>query len=144
MSDYDDSVAFFGNEKRYQYREHKKGRETVIITSNIKSRDDEIIVNYQSLINRGYKYFENSTMMLLNLLRRVGVAKIIFAGFDGFAVEKQTNYTNDSFQNDRYIDMFGELNNEIHKMLTDYAKTVSEKCIIHFLTPSIFEQEFTK
>ncbi len=141
VADYSEAVAFFGNEKRYCYKKEKHNGRTLIVTSNIKGSTEEIVVNYASLINRGYRYFENSTMMLLNLLRRVGVKAITFAGFDGFAVDKETNYSDDSFQNDRYIDKFGELNYEIHNMLSDYHKSVSGICRISFLTPSIFEEE---
>lgn len=47
------------------------------------------MVNYQSLINRGYKYFENSTIMLLSLLKRINPSKIVIAGFDGFREDSE-------------------------------------------------------
>lgn len=66
-----EDYAFFGNQKRYdRYNKERIGR-TILISSNIRSNcDSDILVNYYSLINRGYKYFENSTIMLLNFLKK--------------------------------------------------------------------------
>lgn len=141
----DGVIAFFGNERAYKKR-HLRGKDRkIIITSNIKSESaNDIIVDYSGLINRGYKYFENSTLMLLNLLDKVGVSSIIFAGFDGFNYEKETNYNDPSFQNDRYVDRFGEMNAEIKKMFDEYMLRVQDKCNISFLTPSIFDNKFSE
>jgi 4-hydroxy 2-oxovalerate aldolase len=140
VSEYNDALAFFGNERAYKNNSQNRIGRTCIITSNIRSDvDDDIIVNYSCLINRGYKYFENSTMMLLNLLKKIGVTSIAFAGFDGFDAMKKSNYKDDSFQNDRFIDKFDEMNEGIKKMLDDYRKTVQDNCDISFVTPSMFE-----
>ena len=144
LSDLPGAYAFYGNSRRYiqDAPKHESGR--IIITSNIlpDSPEDVITVNYYSLINRGYKYFENSAIMLLNLLRRVGVQRITFAGFDGFSPENENNFSDSSFQNDRYIDSFSLLNKELNLMLHEYYETVKDKCEIKFLTPSQFEEAF--
>ena len=56
-------------------KEQRQGRK-VIVSSNVHSDGEDIVVNYHSLINRGYKYFENSTIMLLNLLKRIEVKDV--------------------------------------------------------------------
>ena len=76
--------------------------------------------------------------MLLNLLRRLDVKKISIAGFDGFELDKECNYSDDSFQNDRHIAEFDELNRELSLMFGDFAKTMEGSCEIKFITPSRF------
>src|SRR5699024_8566760 len=93
------AFTFFGNLKRYSKLSKERQGKKVIISSNIKpDNDKDIVVNYYSLINRGYKYFENSTIMLLNLLKRVNPSKIAIAGFDGFDINNDKNYMDDSYQ----------------------------------------------
>lgn len=138
------SYAFFGNQKRYaMLKEQRQGRK-VIVSSNVHSDGEDIVVNYHSLINRGYKYFENSTIMLLNLLKRIEVNSIAIAGFDGFDTEKKNNYIDGSYQNDRHIDEFVQLNAEIGEMLTGISETLEGKCEIHMITPSMFEKNIVR
>lgn len=138
VADLSESYAFFGNQKRYAKLRNKRVGRKVIVTSNVKAEDDDIIVNYHSLINRGYKYFENSTIMLLNLLKKLEISNITLAGFDGFDSDKTSNYTDDSFQNERHINEFEDLNREIGEMFTDIKKTLDGKCNIKMITPSRF------
>ena len=136
------SYAFFGNSKRYGKLKQKRQNRKVIVSSNIKSdSNSDVIVNYHSLINRGYKYFENSTIMLLNLLKRISPSKISIAGFDGFDVNNKMNYSDDSFQNVRHINEFNELNKEIKIMFKEIVDTMSPDCQIKLITPSKFQVE---
>lgn len=140
-SGYPESYMFYGNEKRYDLNsaKNKDKNRKVIITSNIHTEDKgNIVVNYDSLINRGYQYFENSTIMLLNLLKKIEVKQISIAGFDGFDRSLKSNYADESFQNVRHLDEFDILNKEISEMLEEYYKTMKEKCEITFITPSRF------
>ncbi len=131
------AYAFFGNQKRYARLQAKREGRNIIIPSNVKSdNSNDVIVNYHSLINRGYKYFENSTIMLLNLLKRVNPIKIAIAGFDGFDEETKENYTDDSFQNERHIGEFSTLNKEITSMFDEIVKTMAPNCQFEFITPS--------
>lgn len=148
MAGYEGAYAFYGNKKRYVMDSDKRtGSENIIVTSNItpdtQSRNT-LTVNYHSLINRGYRYFDNSAMMLLNLMRRVEAQRITLAGFDGFYAEKESNYVDSSFQNDRYTGNFALLNRELRDMLRDYHESIAGKCDVKFLTPSRFEEAFTK
>lgn len=135
-----EAYAFFGNKKRFNksYKTHQEQK--TIVSSNIAPHGDAIVVNYHSLINRGYKYFENSAIMLLNLLKRIGVSKISIAGFDGFELDKVSNYSDESFQNDRHRSEFEDLNKEISSMLSEVKETLAGKCEINFITPSRFNK----
>lgn len=135
------AIAFFGNQKRYARLSAKRKGKKVIISSNINSDEDgDFIVNYHSLINREYKYFENSTIMLLTLLKRIGPRKICVAGFDGFSKERKMNYTDSSFQNERHIPEFDVLNQEISSMYKEIKETLYPQCPIELITPSLYEK----
>lgn len=141
VADYSLAHAFFGNQKRYNKTENKRIGRDVIISSNVKGdTEKDTVVNYHSLINRGYKYFENSAMMLLYLLKRVNPCKITIAGFDGFDASSTNNYIDASFQGERHVSEFEELNKEISEMLLEYIITMNENCEVSFLTPSLFSK----
>lgn len=136
------AIAFFGNPKRYSRLEHKRIGRNVIVTSNIRpSFESDEVVDYHSLINRGYKYFENSSIMLLNLLKRVNPSKITIAGFDGFDEHSLSNYADSSYQNERHIGEFEVLNKEIKQMFGEVVETMSPECTFEFLTPSLYEKK---
>lgn len=141
VADEPTAYAFFGNQKRYSRLETKRKGRTIIVSSNVKSScNNDIVVNYYSLINRGYKYFENSTIMLLNLLKRVNPSKIVLAGFDGFDQEVEKNYSDSSFQNERHINEFSMLNKEIKEMFQTIVDTMSPACEFEFITPSLYSE----
>ena len=142
-----DSVeyVFFGNQKRYNWLSKEREGRKIIVSSNIHSDCDlDIVVNYHSLINRGYKYFENSTIMLLNLLKRLNPSKITVAGFDGFDSKSEKNYVDSSFQNDRHISEFDLLNKEISQMLSDIEETIYPNCELILFTPSVYKTRVNK
>lgn len=139
IADEPTAIAFFGNQKRYNRLADKRNNRIVIISSNIRSDTaEDIAINYHSLINRGYKYFENSAMMLFNLLKKLNPSKITIAGFDGFDEHNESNYEDGSYQNNRHIDEFGTLNKELNAMFSEIVAIMSPKCKFFFLTPSLF------
>lgn len=135
------TYTFFASRRRYRSMKNNIRGQYSIITSNIhtKCKDGEIIVDYNSLIDRQYKYFENSTMMCLRLLKKLEVGDIALAGFDGFDKSKADNYAKKIFQNNRHIDEFDELNSEIADMLKELKETLSDKTRMHFITPSFYQ-----
>lgn len=138
---YPNDFCFFGNQKRYNKTKSKRADQMCILSSNVKSDcEEDLIVNYHTLINRGFRYFENSVIMLLNLLKKLNPHKISIAGFDGFQAEKTNNYVDTEFQNDRHMEEFALLNKEISKMLAEITETLSGKCEIKLLTPSIYNE----
>lgn len=141
VADEPSAIAFFGNQKRYNRLAVKRSGRDTIVSSNVKpDNDDDMIVNYHSLINRQYTYFENSTIMLLTLLKRVHPGRIIMAGFDGFTEEVNDNYFDSSYQNERHVGEFKKLNTEIRAMLNDIVETMHPNCKFVFLTPSLFSK----
>lgn len=135
------AYAFFGNAKRYSRLSHKRKGRKVFLTSNVTSdTSDDTVFDYHSLINRDYKYFENSTIMLMNLLRRVSPSQITIAGFDGFDASNDKNYMDATYQNDRHVDEFEVLNQEILEMFKSIVQTMVPDCKFVFLTPSLYDR----
>lgn len=135
-----DFMCFVGNKRRYEKLIDKK-HEGFVLTSNVKNKtdlEDELIVNYNSLIDRRYALYDNSVMMLLNLLKKLRVAEIAIAGFDGYELGKE-NYNDESFNNDRQIEKTDEINREISKMLRDFIDKVNPEIKIELITPSLYE-----
>lgn len=140
VADESSAYAFFGNQKRYARLQDKRSGRSVIVSSNIKpDNENDTVVNYESLINRGYKYFENSTIMLLSLLKRVNPSKVTIAGFDGFSGDVEKNYSDNSFQNERHVGEFATLNKEVSEMFKNIVETMSPACKFELITPSLYE-----
>lgn len=141
--------AFFGNKKRYKNFSKIKRNNNVIITSNIKSEsDNNIVINYYSLIQKGYKFFDNTAIMLLRLLQKIDIIDIMIAGFDGFS-GNEFEYAdvggNDELEYNRnYKKRYDEINSDIKHMIEDYADSLKDKSLVKFITPSRFEKVFQK
>lgn len=138
--------AFFGSNKRYvEYTDKRQQTDSeIIVTSNIKDFDgDDIVINYSKVIECGYKHFDNSTIMLLNLLKRLNVKKIYIASVDGY--EKGVpNYFNPELDYKRDTEKYAELNAETEEMLRQFKNKTTDKIKICFITPSVYENLFER
>jgi 4-hydroxy 2-oxovalerate aldolase len=138
-SAYKTGFCFFANRKRYPPAFGAASGQKYIVTSDIAEKNEnEIVINYHSLVNRAFKLFNNSALMLLNLLKRIGTDDIAIAGLDGFS-ENSPNYFDKAYNVNRLASQYDEINAEIAKMLKDYVKTVSGRCNVSFVTPGMFE-----
>ena len=87
-----------------------------IVTSNIHTDIEGVyLVDYSALINEEDVLYDNSTIMLLNLLKKFYVKEISLAGFDGLR-ENAENYVNTSFSNKRGDMTLADTNKEVKKM----------------------------
>ncbi len=78
-------IIFLTNTKRYDSIKDKKGDSKLVITSNLM-RDIEsydAAIAYNELVYFNDEYNDDSTLMLINLLVKLGVKELSFAGFDG-------------------------------------------------------------
>lgn len=135
------AYSFFGNQKRYTLlRSRRKGGRT-IVSSNVRpdSGSGDIVVNYHSVIERGHRFADNSTVMLLNLLKRLDAKRIAIAGLDGFDPTLDENYADPSFQNERHAHEFSELNEDLASMLAEIKNELSGRCELLTITPGLFE-----
>ncbi len=78
-------IIFLTNTKRYDSIKDKRGNSKLVITSNLM-RDIEnydAAIAYNELVYFNDEYNDDSTLMLINLLVKLGFKEISFAGFDG-------------------------------------------------------------
>lgn len=146
MAASDSKMAFFGSEKRYAKMANQRDDSVVTIVSNIlRHNDDDLVINYESVISRQNKDFDNTMIMLLNLLHRIGVTKFAIAGFDGYDAKTGSNYFVDNLFNEKKFEVrYEELNSNMKSMLREFAKSLPNKADIRFLTPSIYESIFSE
>ena len=144
--DYVADFAFFGSNKRYEEAANKRVNTNaeIIVTSNIKDSDgDNYVINYSKVIEVGYRHFDNSTIMLLNLLKRLNVSKVFIAGVDGF-VKGGANYYDSHLDYRRDTEKYIDLNRETEMMLRQFKLKTANKMDIRFITPSAYEHVFEK
>lgn len=111
-----------------------------IVTSNIhENAQDTLLVDYSSLIVEDSRLYDNSTIMLLNLLKKLEISRIAIAGFDGLK-ENGDNYINPAFPNKSTEMSVTETNKEVRKLFGQYKEKVQGKIDIEMLTPSIYEK----
>lgn len=115
--------------------------ENCIITSNIHTcTEDTLIVNYSSLIAEDSRLCDNSTIMLLNLLKKVEVSRICIAGFDGLK-ETGKNYVDEHmFPNIAKEMSIASTNREVRKLYEQYKDKTANKIKVELLTPSLYER----
>ena len=89
---------FLTNVKRYDIVKEKKGEIKLIITSNLLRdvTDYDFVFDYNELAYFNNEYCDDSTLMLLNLLNKLGIKAVSFAGFDG-SKNGKFNFYDDSF-----------------------------------------------
>lgn len=132
---------FYGNIRRYERFGNFSGRKK-IVSSNIKTNNENVLVfDYFELIEPNGKFFDNSTIMLMNLLKRLEVKTVTFAGFDGFS-QGGNDFVDNTFYETRFLNKYAEMNSEMEKILRVFAGRVSGKMKIKFLTPSIYQKIF--
>ncbi len=144
VSDY----IYISNVKRYLYwnQNDKFHNHRKIISSNIKNNSDnhnEIIVSFSKLIKCGWEHLDNSGLMLLRLLDRIGVIEIAIAGFDGYSYSSEgtPNYVSDSLELSSTKKDPIQTNTEIESMLEDYFNTrINKNTAVKFITTSRFSR----
>ena len=77
--------VFLTNMKRYDAIKNSLSHSKLIITSNLMRDvfEQDYTFAYNNLVSFKEDYCDDSTLMLMNLLKRAGVKSVVFAGFDG-------------------------------------------------------------
>lgn len=133
-----DAFVFYGNKKRYKQSRESCRECRVIISSNIEPcKSDDWQVDYSKCIASGKKYFDNSTFMLLNLLKRTEIEEIWLAGLDGYKMAGTTYYGRGDDNYARNMEISGhEMNGAIKMFLNEYRAYKR----LFYITPSQFEE----
>ncbi|MGM5483424.1 MAG: aldolase catalytic domain-containing protein [Nanobdellota archaeon] len=130
--DFNYDYVFVSNEKRFKNILEKNNleKEKIIITSNIKK--DFLKVNYIDLLNNIDYVKDNSSLMLLNLLKKTNVNKVYLAGLDGYH-QVETDY----FDKNMNLVTSKEAINKMNLGMTKILKKLNLN--IEFVTPSIYQ-----
>lgn len=105
----------------------------IIATSNVSKNGGRFsyVLNYSSLIDPKAEFPDNSMVMLLKILEKVGAKKISMAGFDGYT-PNDINYFNSSMEYDFVKKRAESLNAYASQFLTQYMSRVE----LQFITPT--------
>lgn len=134
--DYDESITdflFVSNLRRYRDLPAEK-RFKSIVTSNIPALDVYLQVRYKDLINSVDSVKDNAGLMLAKLLIRLGVKRIYIAGMDGYSVNPDENYADQSMNFYTEKEMAEKKNAGMAAVLKDMKKDVD----IEFVTSPKF------
>lgn len=144
---YSYDYLFFSNTVRWDYAvEQKLIKEPtkVILTSNIAQEQspDRYVVNYNSLIYRGWKLYEVSIMMLLKLLLQIKPERISIAGWDGYDIH-DNNYSDLNMEVNLDSAGMKSFNRDLKEMMNDFREKSNGVFDIEFITPSRFDKKWS-
>jgi len=108
----------------------------MITTSNLPKTDGAIRVDYELLSKNGSDEQDNSGMMLLRLLKKVGARRVFLAGFDGFSGDPQRNYYSPRMINSVERGAIDAKNASIKLQISELRKEIE----LVFITPSIYDE----
>jgi 4-hydroxy 2-oxovalerate aldolase len=135
------NYIFMSNAKRYGKladmiidKEKMKGVD-FILTSNITPVDykPKYILNYESLLVKETECQDNSLMLLLNFLKKIGVKEVKLAGFDGYKLD-ESNYYRKGYE------MSSESNLKVlrNEQISNALRRFNEQIQITFVTSTLY------
>lgn len=139
--EFDLDYVFLSNSKRYVQMAtalaDKNRAYEIISTSNVtasgKKFDYEL--NYSALLDREAEIKDNSFVMLLKVMLRIGMEKVYLAGFDGYF--GQHNKKNYLYANMEY--KFGKVQaDNLNRYVADVLKKIQKKMELVFITDSLY------
>ena len=127
--DFKVNKVFIGNARRFSEQTNFKD---VIVTSNIKTNKVPLL-NYGSYLNNS-EMADNSALMLLKVLIKVGIKEVVFAGLDGFSNDKNNYFSPDMVNNAKLGEEFDKRNDIMSTMLKQLSKHIN----IEIITTSLY------
>lgn len=135
--------VFLSNAKRYVQMAtelaQKDRKYRIIATSNVTKTNGEFdyVLNYSELLDREAEIIDNSFVMLLKLMIRIGIKKVYLAGFDGYFGQHKKNYL---YANMEY--KFGKAQaNNLNKYVASVLHGMKSKLETVFITDSLYLSE---
>ena len=125
------NYLFVSNKRRFATIPNIE-KEKILCTSNINyNGSNAIVFDYLDNIVTEYEVSDNSLLMLLNILLKVGVKEVFLAGFDGFNITDE-NYYDEKLS---YI-IEKEKVNQLNELMTKYLKFYAKSIKINWITKS--------
>ena len=135
---------FLSNAKRYVQLASsllkKRNEIQVISTSNITAMNDqrfEFSLDISSLLDEEAEIIDNSFVMLLKVMIKIGVKNVTLAGFDGYIGQKWKDHVNESMGYEFSKEQAERLNKYVARVLSGMAAHLKVK----FITKSLYLEE---
>lgn len=141
--DFRPAYIFITNASRYLQMEtglHDEENQDIrlIATSNLTKSGGsfEYVLNFSSLIDEKAEFPDNSLIMFLRFLIRIGAGEVYLAGFDGYT-PNDVNYFEQSMEYSFVKDKADSLN----RYASDFIERHRKDLRVHFVTDSHYCQE---
>ena len=135
--------VFVTNPKRYHdmtlpLKEKKHRQIKTLATTNVTCRNGQFdfVINRSPLLEKDEAIIDNSFLMLIKYLHRIGIREVWCAGFDGYS-DKESNYNNPAMEYDFVKREAVSLNKHMKASIAEYRKSMD----IHFITYSAYNME---
>ncbi|MCR4788452.1 MAG: aldolase catalytic domain-containing protein [Lachnospiraceae bacterium] len=130
--DYEVTYSFFSNAMRWSAAENPDDPDKVLITSNLTDTSDiGNVLSYSDLTADEKGKCDNSVIMILKLILRLGITDAYIAGFDGYS--EKNNYVS-SYMASQYTK-----GPEVNARNKGYISSIRKKMNLEFITPSLYE-----
>ena len=144
MEEFIPDYVFLSNAKRYVQMatplSQRNRKYKVIATSNVTETNKKFdyVLNYSALLDREAEIIDNSFVMLLKVMIRLGMKKVYLAGFDGYFGQHRKNYlyANMEYKFDKA--QAGRLNRYVAAIL----KSIKPELETVFVTDSLYLSDF--
>ena len=135
--------VFITNPKRYHdmtlpLREERHAAVKKLATTNVTCRNGQFdfVINRAPLLEKDEKIIDNSFLMLIKFLNRIGMKEVYCAGFDGYS-DRESNYNNPEMEYSFVKREAFSLNSHMKASIAEYRKSMD----IHFITYSAYDAE---
>lgn len=109
----------------------------VIATSNVTKStiDFDYVIRYSNLLDFNAQIIDNSFLMLLKLLKKMGIRKVACAGFDGYATDNKPNY----FSPDMEYKFTSIEASELNSYVIGSLRSLKDDFDVEFVTESHYD-----
>ena len=132
--------VFLSNSKRYVQLATALSKKDlnfkVIATSNVTKTSGKFdyTLKYSSLLDEDAEIIDNSFIMLLKVMKRLGVKEVSLAGFDGYIGDTKQNYINPNMEYN-----FNEAQaNALNQYVADVLSKMRKELKMEFVTDSLY------
>ncbi len=133
--EFEADYIFCSNVTRYEALEDKRGKSTVLVTSNLLDVcEEKHVLDYAGLSFDEKGNSDNCVIMLLKLLLRIGVREAAIAGFDGYRSEG-SNYVASYMVNQHTKGQEENIRN------SRYVADIRKQLKLVFITESIYDKQ---
>lgn len=136
-------MMFISNMKRFRDIKDLGSRTSdefrIVATSNITTEPcgNMYIADFSSYTNEEQCISDNAGLMCINLLKKVGVEKVLLAGFDGYTNRVEDNYFSEAL----YLDVEAERLMRMNIATAKKIEQLSNHMKIEYFSKSVYQEQ---